>query len=46
MIKIDFSEIDGRGVFATQDIEIGVELTCEVMIFENNIECLKKWSYP
>jgi hypothetical protein len=46
MIKIDFSEIDGRGVFATQDIEIGVELTCEVMIFENNVECLKKWSYP
>jgi SET domain-containing protein len=27
MVKIDFSEIDGRGVFATQQIRVGTELT-------------------
>jgi hypothetical protein len=46
MIKVDFSEIDGRGVFATQDIGIGTELTCDVMIFENDVKFLEKWTYP
>jgi SET domain-containing protein len=46
MVKVDFSKIDGRGVFATGPIYAGTELTCEVMLFENGIEALAKWSYP
>jgi len=46
MIKVDFSEIDGRGVFATEDILVGVELTCNVMIFKNSVNFLEKWTYP
>ena len=46
MIKVDVSKIHGRGVFATQRINKGTELICDVMIFENNLKNLKKWSYP
>jgi SET domain-containing protein len=46
MIKIDFSEIDGRGVFATKQIKVGTELTCDVMLFDNSVKTLSKWSYP
>jgi hypothetical protein len=46
MVKIDFSEIDGKGVFATQQIGVGTELICDVMVFENSVKSLLKWSYP
>ena len=46
MIKVDFSQIDGRGVFATQKVDVGTELVCDVMLFENDNKHLIKWSYP
>ena len=46
MIRVDFSKIDGRGVFATQEIDTGTELICDVMLFENGVKALAKWSYP
>jgi SET domain-containing protein len=46
MIKVDFSKIHGRGVFATKPIPKGTELECDVLLLDNDTQTLKTWSYP
>jgi SET domain-containing protein len=46
MIKVSFSKIHGRGVFAAWPIPKGTELECDVLLFDNEAQSLKTWSYP
>jgi SET domain-containing protein len=46
MVKVDFSRIHGRGVFATMPIPKDTELECNVLVIDNDDKALKTWSYP
>ena len=50
MVEIFKSDINGRGVFATQNIPKGTELICDVVLikkeYEKQFECINMYSFP
>ena len=46
MVEINTSKIHGRGVFALTNIPKGTELICDVILFNNSVKELYKWSFP
>lgn len=46
MIKIKKSNIHGKGVFATDNIPVGTELICDVLLIDKNNNILVPYQYP